>query len=1027
MNLDEWNDALLGDLELRGVAGQRLYFYVDRELLGRLSGLGPAEAVEDFCKAFHAVTGKVAFRAAADAAALWAARGFTGRPSFVAHLALTVLAVTEEPIGSAHGIYRRQNELLGLPAEPVAPPGSGDDVPRLWRVWNAWLDGPGAAYGRSSARTHPHWTLQGWARSQGLVRHTDRRRIERFLEDFAASSSAAPSVSMLRQWLQYRGASGRELLAKLDDEAAQHVVQDVIDDELTRLRRDGPRATQVGRDRGLLCYDDWTHAFCGAVRLDSAWYGEPLRLASDDVYVPSELDDDFVRFRLAVADAQLLRDGAEHRLTDHVTVQVGGDDVYVMRDEPSVEGRLQCRSVDPAANFHILTRRSRAADIRQALEHAGANADADARDSAVDGWVWFDNVRLDADSESLRLLGLAPLLPNATGRPRLEGGLRVAAATYLVGGEPDVVVPANLGTDVSIDGKPLRGDDSQRRFALATRCLDPGEHTLTAGATRVTFRTASLVKEVAGSGGVVRPVRFADDGFRFDPPVRDPGTTTSVAGARVAGADAPQPLAIRCPPSGGEFLMLTEEGDVCEIWPRSPTWLVRIGLQPSAVDVLDAVRTSASPAAFLLVRAGRRFRGIAIPAFTPRQAGRVSRRPRRDLVGQLVADRWTWVGPPDEQRANRVLSLAMRGGGGHREAPPGVRPARQTEATVRRDIQLGPQINNPYDDILAWLSEQEHGRVAVTAFSQTWAWLCRLHGHTRMAGNWRGALSTLGLLGHLEYDKARRQVAVAPATVVALPRAAGLSVLTGARPTRLLERMDDTDDADHNVAAAAAVWTLHVRTPTSLDEEPAGPCAVFVEWDHAEREVIESGLCQLGVLVNGCTSDWLLRMHPSLDQSIRRAQRFAMSPGREPWAYHRDATGRWQWSPRAVDAGPGLYRYPIARGDIYAWRESPEQPLAEVERATGLWLARAAIGQTSLLVHQPVSRLLLSPAEVRLPELIGRALALRSGLPPYRAHRRGTDTTYLVYENVDAATAYEVARLLRQDIETDESPPRRDR
>jgi hypothetical protein len=192
MNLDEWNAVLFEEVRTRASLSQRLYLYVDRDLLSRISGLVPAAAVDDFASAFRAATGAAPFRRAAEHAIRWRVRGYPGDPAFVAHLAMTVLAVTEEPVGARHGIYARQNLLLGLPAVAVEPPGYGDDVPKLWSVWNSWLDVPGAMPGRSTARTHPHWTLQGWARSQALVRFTDRLRIEDF------SRTSIPAASSFR-------------------------------------------------------------------------------------------------------------------------------------------------------------------------------------------------------------------------------------------------------------------------------------------------------------------------------------------------------------------------------------------------------------------------------------------------------------------------------------------------------------------------------------------------------------------------------------------------------------------------------------------------------------------------------------------------------------------------------------------------------------------------------------------------------------------------------------------------------------
>jgi hypothetical protein len=338
----------------------------------------------------------------------------------------------------------------------------------------------------------------------------------------------------------------------------------------------------------------------------------------------------------------------------------------------------------------------------------------------------------------------------------------------------------------------------------------------------------------------------------------------------------------------------------------------------------------------------------------------------------------------------------------------------------------GRLTDNPYDDVLTWLSEQEHGRVTASRFADTWAWLCRRHGRIELASGWRTALSTLSRLGHIERDYARGQVAAAPAALVALPLACGLSVLAGARPTRLLERMDDPDDPQPAVAATAGHWTLHHRTPTDLDAAPTGPAAVYVEWDRAQAHVVRDGLAQLGVWMCGCSAAQLLQMHPSLRQAVDAGQQLLMSPGGDPWRWCRTAGGAWEWARSRTDSMPGLYRYRLRQGSEFAWRAVAGTALVRVEPTVGRWLALAAYGHTSLLVHNPNGRMLLTPVHAPLPGLLARALTLRTGLPPYRASLTGRDQRYLVYENVDVSTSEHAARLLQQQLQIDTTALRMD-
>lgn len=1017
MDLIGWNEWLLADVRQRARPGQRLYLYVDRDLLARLSGLEATAAVEDFCRAFRSGSDAWRFRRAADAAIVWKARGLLGEPTFVAHLAMTVLAVTEEPLGGSQGVYRRQNELLGFPAEAVAPPGYGEDVPRLWQTWNAWLEGPGSVYGRPSARFHPHWRLQGWARSQGLIRHHDRLVIDRFLGEVGIGGV---TVALFMGWLRYRGAIGLDLLNRIGDEAARDVVQEVLDDEAEHFRRDGPRSRNAGLVRGLLMYDEFSRDFSGVVKVDPAWCGRELATGPEEHYTPDSFDD-YLRVAVPPGDEPLLSEGLDHQLAPGLVVRFGGDSVYVMRDEPRVGGRLQCSPTEPSTNYHVLVHRSRIDDLTRAMLAAGL--DVVPNPSPVEGWVWLNNVRLDQDSDLLRLLGLAYVMPAQVDRSTLEGGLTISGHTYICGGEPDLVLPGTNATPVTLDEVTLAVRPGQRRVSLVDQYPDPGEHVIISPSGSLTFRTVGSVRQSAADGGIARRIQLLPSGYQFDDPVPELSAPMALAGAVLRGIDVPAPLVIRRPP-GTECLVLTESGDLVEIWPRTPRWTRRAGLQTGFVDALHAVRETVPDPAFLIVRSPRsgHMHGLEIPHGHALPPGRVPSRRRPDLTPTIVARRWRWVGPPNDRRASQVLARAIA----HHHSGSVSRPPELTQRVVERraDVREGTLPRNAYDDVLTWLAEQENSKVSATRFAETWAWLCRSFGHPEMADGWRRALTTLVLLGHVERDFARQQVSAAPAALVSLPDSDGLSLLVGSRPGSLIERLDDPDDNDPAVAAAASSWMSTRRTPTDSAGRPVGPTAVYVEWDGAERRTVEDGLDRLGVRLLGCSADRLLELLPAIGRILQDGQQFVISPGKELWLLERSHNGTWQWVRRTSDTGAGFYRYRLAQGQVFAWRPALRAPLVQVEPAVGRWLAHGADGYRSILVHQFLSHRLLVPESAPLPALINRALTLRTGLPQYSVTGHTLEGahpgwTYRAYENVGASTAERVADLLQQELKTD--------
>lgn len=1008
MDLDDWNAAIFADVRARGQPGQLLYLFVDRELLGRLGGLPAHDAVADFSRALQRLGYLRPFGAAAQAAERWQRGGFEGLPGFVAHLAMTVLAVTEEPLGRPNGIYRRQNELLGLHPTATEPPHYGDDVPVLWAVWNAWLNGPGARYGRSSARTRHPYIRQGWARSQGLIRHTDRERVEQFFAAAGGPGEHPPSAATFVAWLHYRGTWGADLLRRVGDEAALEVLQDVLNDEAERWRRFGPRQVSRGR-RARLIYDGLEGSFGGALTVDESLHGVALDLGEGEPYLAGPFDL-ILPVTTATSPQELLTSGVEHRVTDTLTVTFGGEDVYVMADDPSASGLLQCTRVERRSAYSLLVREVDRPGVATALSNAGTPATS--TPSFVSGWCWFDGVVLEPGSTLLSILGLAAS-PNLAGPDlKLAGGLRVGPGTYLTGGEPDIVW--NSDTDaagIQLDDLPIAFAAGQTAVSLAAAYPDPGEHRLVYAGRSRAFRTVEFQRDQPGCGEVWQTIEHTSSGYLFNQADRGRPVVAGLSGAAIRGVDTPEPLAIRRP-ENAECIVITDAGDVRQVWPTVPPWLRAIGLQPASVDVLYAVRTMPHRPVGFVVRSGQRpsHHAVVIPPDTQLQPGRVRSRPRREIIGELVT-----ATPPLDARIKAALRNAFgRSHNGSADQPP-----RSPVSVLRADVFHGRRVDNPFDDVLTWLSELEHGRVSQVQYAETWMWACMRYGHVQMAAQWRRSLQTLTHLGHIERDFDRQEVAVAPAVLAALPAAAGLFVLAGARPIRLLERMEDPDDVNEVVAVSVSAWALHFRTPLDRNGLPAGPAAVYAECDVDHLETVRAGLRQLGVTVQGLTATQLLDMVPSLEQVLAAAPPLLMSPSRKPELRTPTVSGVWTWTPRDDDHLRGLYCYRVHGQRTFAWRPAPGQQLVAVPLDYGEWLARNGHGRTTLLSHDPVERRLLVHHSAQLPSLVARALCLRTGLPArmLASHANTARTDRLAFDNVDDTTARHVAHLLQQHLQ----------
>ncbi|MFI5845608.1 hypothetical protein ACIA8K_38480 [Catenuloplanes sp. NPDC051500] len=1003
MNYLEWNSRLFEDVIDRGDPNRGLYLYVDRDLLAKLSGLSPEQAVEDFCRAFQVGIGDFPFRRGAESATTWRRRGFPGNPPFVSDLAMTVLAVTEDPIGK--GVYARQNALLGLPPLKIGPNGYDIHVPEMWRAWNRWLDGPGSVHGRPTAESHSKWSLQGWSRSQALIRSHDRLQIEGYLASHGASFEAFCTWLVLHH---------PRFLDRFREEPALAILRAVFEEEAVRLMKVGPRSRSrpcASHRQGLLSFDEFTGTFAGVVMVDSGWVGREVDCGSGR-RVLIEDHESLVEVRTAIAELVLLAEGVQHQLADDLVLRFGGESLYVMREDARADAMLQVRSVIHPITADLLVRPDQVLRITGVLKAAGISAKQSP--AGFGNWVWFRTVALSPDQPAvLEQLNLG----RAVGGERtsfFHGGQQVRNGLYLVGGEPDIYFSGDEPvTEVAIAGEryPVSVDD--QRLALSELALPPGRYQIESPCGALLVRTEDFVQHLPVCSDIFRPVMRLPHGYAVKSAERRSSAGTSLAGASLEGIDTREPLVISKRP-GTELLLITESGEVSEVNPALPHWLADTGLRPNAVDVLAAIRGTTSPIACVLVRSRttERVQAIAVPADAPRFDGKVKCHLRPDLVGSLVTGfrSWSWVGQR-HPRINKIMSEVMSSPTRVAPAPPRFNPAPE----IARTTVAGRLIaENPYDDVLTWLSEREHGSAPVGAFAETWAWLCRRYQLPNLAYYWRRTLKTLEDLGHIERHYDTATIGVAPAVLVALPASSGLYLFAGARPQRLLERLDNPDDDDPVVSEAASNWQLHRRTPVDAQGRPSGPQALYLEWDPAFRDIVRGGLRALGVTMHGLVADALLTMQPAISDLDSVGTRLTMSPGTEIHQRSPTVLGH-EWRRASDDTRPGFYSYKLRIGRMFAFRAETGTPLVKVEFSVGEWLLRAIEGRTDLLyADESMRRRLAVPENAPLPRTLARALVMRTGLPPRTSSIGPSPTNYQIYENVDSTTTGIVAQLLNQ-------------
>ena len=790
----DWHEALATLLVRTGEPGRPLYLFVDRDDLAQAGGDDdPSAAVAAFCDAYvsHVPRGEP-FRYEH-----LRAQGFNPAdrqvPPYLLGLVMSVLAVTEQPVGGAHGVYPRQNALLGR--EPLAqpPPGYTRHVPAMWQAWNRWLDDGGARYGTRTARSHPHWTHQGWARSQGIFRHQDRLLVQDFFEDRGIEPGdhldAAQLVRELESWLRFHRRDGGRLLQLLGrDEAVRDVLGELLVSELTGWTGQVARSLGERRPRGLLVYDEWTGAFALALTVTPDLEGMVVDVGG--VSVTLDAASGLVTVPSRVAPDTIVRDGETLRLSDSLVLRGGGDSAYVFDESVEAQGLLQERRPLLGRRYTLLVNADALPRVNLALNAAGASGFR-VSGGPVAGWSWVVNVVFSRPVPPAFADVLAGASPTAPPQARLSGGLRVATSTYLSGGSPDVLLPPGCDPySLLLDGASYVDDTPDDYVVNLPTDLPAGRHQVVIGDDRLPFRVEPQMQARPQATRLGYALDTSTDGagpliFSSSAGPLQPGQD-GVIGARVQGIEVDPMLLVRVWPAQ-QVLVLTEDGLLVEVFPDVPRWMVEAGLEPTCVNVARVLRGVPGTAAFVLVwtPATGRVAAVEVPVGFPRAPGRVDVRERPDLVPHVTRE-WTALGSLDGARRSRVLGAALtRAGRDQRPGPPvavlqrhGVSPL--ALPTERMDGLL--------DVMLRWLSELEHGVTSTARFRDTWTWLTSRRSEGDPA-DWRLALYHLQILGHAEVDYGRSRVGVAPAVANVLTRGRGYAALCGSRPASLVDAL----------------------------------------------------------------------------------------------------------------------------------------------------------------------------------------------------------------------------------------------
>lgn len=1020
MNLQDWNEALFQHLVKDvGRPGDPLYFYVDDHVLAQISGIDdPDEALADFIEAY----GRTSFDDAFRLAVRWKSGKFVGVPPFLTTLAMTVLAVTLEPLGaSSNNVYRRQRALLGLGGAGRGIPEGYDQMRSVWGIWNEWLDrGEGRQYGTSTAK-QGSYSNQGYARSQAFLRHGDKQDIYAFFQSEGASipadASGADLVAALSSWAQQQSSAVR-----LAEVCANRGLRDELATMLAAVRAFWDEEQGAcGKPQHLEAVPLWEPGYGGP---ESGELSLVVPLASLSGTIGAKLLDlDQVEHEVADSDAYFYLTAEQSlpdswlgepiegwKLTEHWTVswQPPVDGTYFFVKDLRGQSWAGVQDIDSATENMVLVGPQETSQLPEQLAlRLGGDQDMwSLVDSPGDGYWW-----LAFDGEAfIPGKALAPLFgKDSPARParnhRLVGGLRLNGNAFLNGFEPDIRVTADamqqarsIGEEprVVLDGERLRdglidGTTGEMIYRLESQTLDPGDHSI-----EVTVGDSSNHSNIRSQtpSGAVLPAPLDSRH------VRDHIVRFSLERNR-----SPQILMIDqdhkvfelapSPENRYWLKILREAGGDFPLFERffDSSWLDWIFPLPGqkAERLVFAVRSAPDKTWKILERKGS-FRSL-MQSSRVKSIRDASSHQLMQLLGgsneyRFVDGDLTRFMLATRRESSRQISREQGARATQKREIDAARPPVAREA--RADVTDEPMLN-PYEWLLWWLTEKgEEGALSSTV-KGAFEWLCDLAGFPDTP-DFTQTIRDLEALGYVA--RAGSKIFVRPANATWLPDSEALCAIGGERRQGLIGVLASGEGAD-TAEQDAALQAVDVHDVVQTREHPKdgtkvlpiAPRTIFVQLGSRSRspgqQARELGLQFFDPSIRELESFRNLRdslLDPdkrvsaeSLKGDVRRFVPTDGLPG-----------GRWKPLDGTLSslASDTFLRASVTGGRKYLWWSAEEQRLTDCGWVSGLWgFHQGTPTQTLFGVVPRKDRFAVWDA-LPLPPRLEEFLVMRSGLLP---------------------------------------------
>lgn len=414
---------------------------------------------------------------------LWKLGDKSVPPPTLPVLALTVLAATRMR-SDGHALstnyYWRLAESIDPEADHAQVTALRDevagqafqDVVGMWSSLDKWVTSQDGRVGASTIRTHERLTRVGYPQSQALLTRGDRAELTSFFTALSLDKTSLPDEQTMLRALEVwttrsQNRLGETFMAALNDDKTRGLIAAVV--LAFAAAWDGHVITRDGRRRiDIRLGIDLEH-----------WTAEWLFPVLDDVESPIVLDGmsrsvepvSLMRqppYRYYIAEncppvtPELLRQGFRLRGT-LFSAEFSKAEVLIFAQDAQTGAWSSTAGITPFETHLIAADSAASSAVSRVLTRAAEEGWTTRRQGAIallPGFTLFEGVRFKNDKAlqaalveepGLRVLGVAPtLVPRARFVRGLPVDRELAANHYLLGGEPDILLPTPEEPDLVV-------------------------------------------------------------------------------------------------------------------------------------------------------------------------------------------------------------------------------------------------------------------------------------------------------------------------------------------------------------------------------------------------------------------------------------------------------------------------------------------------------------------------------------------------------------------------------------------------